>query len=277
MNIVYFGTDVFIDVFRHLTEEHNILALYTYHNTEDYFGERGIVQLAHLSGIPVHYTKITEGDIRRYIRDEDCELFFVAEYCSVIPVPEDEERFRGINIHSSLLPQGRSYYPIECVMSRGLRRSGVTLHKIAPKVDCGDIIAQKSYRIEDADDSIDVYLKCGRAALKLVRGVMNDFDAAWNAAKPQNTHKPYWKRPDDSEMTVTHRMTVSQAAAIYRAFNKMTMVRIDGLPYYINGFATGNVRIGSRDTDVIFVSDSRVLYGLSDGHIRIDIEAVENS
>ncbi len=49
MKIVYFGSDVFLDVFRYLHENHEILALYTYHMEEDYFNEHNMVQLAHLS------------------------------------------------------------------------------------------------------------------------------------------------------------------------------------------------------------------------------------
>ncbi|MFR2694775.1 MAG: formyltransferase family protein [Enterocloster bolteae] len=60
----------------------------------------------------------------------------MAEYSHKIPVPDDS-RFYGVNIHSSLLPEGRSYYPIECAMERGLGRSGVTMHKIAKSLDRG--------------------------------------------------------------------------------------------------------------------------------------------
>ena len=37
MKIVYFGSDVFLDVFEYLHLNHEILALYTYYMEEDYF------------------------------------------------------------------------------------------------------------------------------------------------------------------------------------------------------------------------------------------------
>ena len=129
MKIVYFGSDVFLDVFEYLHLNHEILALYTYHMEEDYFNEHNIVQLAHMSGIPVCYGQITEDEMLSYMEKEGCELFFVAEYSHKIPVPDDS-RFYGVNIHSSLLPEGRSYYPIECAMERGWGEGGVTMHKM---------------------------------------------------------------------------------------------------------------------------------------------------
>ena len=132
MNIVYFGSDVFLSCFEYFVREHTVLALYTYHNDEDYFTEYAITRRARELGIPVHYESITPADIEEYFRS-GCELFFSAEYNRIIELPQNLPQFRGVNIHSSCLPQGRSYYPIECAMERELPRTGVTLHTLAPK------------------------------------------------------------------------------------------------------------------------------------------------
>ncbi|MEM1483420.1 formyltransferase family protein [Oscillospiraceae bacterium PP1C4] len=275
MNIVYFGTDAFLNVFEYFKKEHNILALYTYHNNEDYFTERSIVQLAHISGIPVHYEKITEQQIVEFTESKGCELFFVAEYSSKIPIPKGLKNFRGINTHSALLPQGRSYYPIEITMAKHCSIGGVTLHKLAESLDSGDILAQNSFDIQPQDDSIDVYLKCAIAAKTMLAEIMTDFEGFWKNAKVQTTTLPYWKRPTVEEMLITHDMTVSIAMERYRCFNKMSMVTIDAMPHYIHSLMPGNVPIGNTDKDIIIINDRRVLFGLADGHIRIDIEPAQ--
>lgn len=272
MKIVYFGSDVFLDVFRYLHENHEILALYTYHMEEDYFNEHNMVQLAHLSGIPVRYGQITEQEIERYIED-GCGLFFVAEYSHKLPVPADE-RFRGINLHSSLLPEGRSYYPIECAMERGLKSSGVTMHKIAESLDQGDILASAQFEINPEDDSVDIYLKSGRKALSLVKELMEDFERFWSLGTPQTEKRPYWKRPKQEVMILNHGMTVAQAGQVYRCFNKMTTVTIDGRSYYVDGFSAGSVHLGPDDGCNLFVRENRVLYGVADGHLRLDLVPV---
>lgn len=106
MKIVYFGTDVFLSCFEYFVRHHHIMAFYTYHNGEDYFTEYAIVRRARELGIPVHYESVTEEEILRYMED-GCGLFFLAEYNRLLPVPPGSS-FRGINVHSSLLPQGRS-------------------------------------------------------------------------------------------------------------------------------------------------------------------------
>ena len=53
MKVVYFGSDVFLSCFEYFVEKHQVLALYTYHNDEDYFTEYAIVKRplrGHLAG-----------------------------------------------------------------------------------------------------------------------------------------------------------------------------------------------------------------------------------
>ena len=118
-------------------------------------------------GIPVFYESITKERILDYI-GEGSGLFFSAEYNRILPVPEGEPRFFGINIHSSLLPEGRSYYPIEAAMERGLSVTGVTAHKLRPELDRGDILGSRTIRITPDMDSVDVYMQSGIYARELL-------------------------------------------------------------------------------------------------------------
>lgn len=256
-----------------MLQNHEILALYTYHNDEDYFNERNLVHLAHLNEIPVHYGQIKETEMTEWIDRDGCELFFVAEYSHKLPIP-CHPAFRGINLHSSLLPEGRSYYPIECTMERGLNHGGITAHKLISMLDKGEILAQRRFSITSCDDSIDAYLYSGQAAKEMTEEILTDFDNCWRHGIPQKETLPYWKRPDSVDLMLGHDMTVDAARLLYRKFNKMTMVEIDGQDYYVDGLLTGNATIGKGDEDIIFVRDNRVLYGVSDGHLRLDIQPV---
>ena len=86
---MYFGSDVFLSCFEYLVEREEILALYTYHNDEDYFNEYNIVSMAKELGIPVHYEAIGQERIRQFFKEEGCDLFFIAEYDKKIDIPED--------------------------------------------------------------------------------------------------------------------------------------------------------------------------------------------
>lgn len=277
MKIVYFGTDVFLKVFQYLLNQHEILALYTYHNEEDYFTEREIVRLAHRNGIPVHYDRITQEQMRTYVIDAECGLFFSAEYDSRIPVPVDLPSLRAVNVHSALLPEGRSYYPIETAMAAQRSVGGVTVHKLASAFDRGDILAQRSFSIEPQDDSIDIYLKSAAAACSLVKEIMGDLEGYWQHARVQTIVLPSWKLSPETERSITHQMTVAQAGELYRCFNKLTIVCVDSMAFYVDGFMPGNARIGNTDRDIIPISDRRIIYGLADGNVRIDIEPMRSS
>ena len=268
MKVVYFGSDVFLPCFEYFVKNHEILALYTYHNDEDYFQEYSIVRRAGEFGIPVFYESVTQERIREYFGEQGCDLFFIAEYDRKVDVPEDLKEFKGINVHSSLLPQGRSYYPIECAMARELTETGVTLHKITNALDCGDIIAQGKVTITPKVDSLDVYMTNAANAQKLLTGIMDDFEKAWNSAQPQKEVIPYWKRPKDELLTITHEMTVQEALEVFRRYNGMTELLLEGKVNFVYAMMPGSAMLFRQE---IQLREGMWLFGLKDGHIRINV------
>jgi methionyl-tRNA formyltransferase len=272
MRVVYFGTDVFLSCFEYFLEEHEILALYTYHNAEDYFMEYSIVEKAKQLGIPVYYESISPERITRYFREEECDLFFAAEYNRILKLPDDLPEFRGINTHSSMLPQGRGYYPIEAAMERKLACSGVTMHKIAPAVDQGDILSQRSVTITDKTDSIDIYLHCAEHAREMIEDIVKNLDEYWEAARPQSELQPYWLRPDTALMTLHHEMTCEDALSVFRNYNSMTQVQLNGEWFHVTAIAAGT---GPMHDEVLFLSPVRLLYRVKDGHLRLHIHPME--
>ena len=263
MKIVYFGTDVYLDLFRYLLENHTILSLYTYHQAEDYFSDREIVRLAEKNGIPFTYDSITKEEEQRFIR-EGCSLFLSAEYDRLIPVLPEEEGFRGVNLHCALLPEGRSYCPVECAMARGLSKTGITLHKLAPKFDTGDIILQRRIPIHERFDSIDLTIECSRMGKEMVADFLKDPDRLWKNAYPQKELLPVWYLPPKEERIITHDLTVKEARQRFRIYNRMVRLQIDGEEFNPEFFETGAAVFGAR---VIYAQDV-VIYGLRDGHIR---------
>lgn len=272
MKVVYFGSDVFLSCFEYFAREHQLLALYTYHNDEDYFSEYAIVNRARALGLPVHYEDITPEEITRYFTQDGCQLFFVAEYNRVLPIPEQLPQFRGINTHSSLLPQGRSYYPIEAAMERGLSRTGVTMHILAPQLDHGDILAQREVTITPQMDSVDIYLQCAAHARQMVEQLCADLDGAWAQAQPQTQRLPYWKRPDARAMTLHHGMTRGEAAAVFRRYNSMTQLLLGGRWYYVTALSPGTAALEVPER---LLSPTRLLYQVPDGHLRLQIHPME--
>ena len=268
MKIVYFGTDVFLPCFRYLAEREEVLALYTYHNDEDYFTEHLIVREARSRGIPVTYGRIPEERVRRYFEKEGCKLFFSAEYGYIIPVPAGLASFRGVNVHSSRLPEGRGYYPIECAMERGLARTGVTMHKIIPETDAGDVLFQEPVEITPEMDSVDVYLESSRRALEMTKRLSADFENVWNAARPQGRLGERWAKPAESVRLLDHGMTIAEARATHRRFNQTTLVRLDGRLHHVVTIEPGRATLPASEIEI---APGRFLYAVPDGHLRLTV------
>jgi len=87
------------------------------------------------------------------------ELIFISlEFSEII----NTKKFitnRLFNIHFSLLPKYRGVYTSALPIMFGDKITGVTLHKIDDGIDTGDIIDQKSFKINDNDTSRDLYEK----------------------------------------------------------------------------------------------------------------------
>ncbi len=271
MKVLYFGSDVFLSCFEYLLQSHEILALYTYHREEDYFTEYAIAAEARAHGIPVHYESVTAQALDRFFRQDGCDLLFIAEYDRVLPIPTGLSNFRAINTHSSLLPQGRSYYPIEAAMTQGLPRSGVTMHKLTRELDRGDILAQRSFAISPEMDSIDVYLTCAACAREMLADILDDFDTVWCGAQPQAVLSPYWPRPGQEKLTLLPDMTRREALAVFRCCNSTTQVFVHGVWYHVTALSEGIAPVRTPQ----FLSPGRLLYPVKDGHLRLHVHPME--
>jgi methionyl-tRNA formyltransferase len=149
-------------------------------------------------------------------------------------------------------------------MARGLKETGVTLHKLAPRFDAGSIILQRRIPIPETYDSIDLTIECARAADGMIREFLADPDRLWNEAVPQKGVFPAWFLPPWEERIITHDLTVAEARNRFRIFNRMVRIQIGEKEYNPEFFETGSAVFGPR---VILAQDA-VIYGLKDGHIR---------
>ncbi len=271
MKIVFLGGDTFLRIFAYMLAGHEVMALYAYGNQEDCFRSGEIVQLARQHDVPVHYGKLSEADVRQYI-ERGCELFFSADYGRKIPVLPQEEGFYAVNLHNALLPEGRGYCPVEFAMEQGLRRSGVTMHKLADKFDAGEIILQESFEITAEDDSVDVYLKCAQTGFRMTEKLLENFTYLYGHARPQEKLLPTCKLEHYDEARLSHALSVAEARRLYRIYNCLLRVKIHDKVYFVGGFSCGKAELC---TDVIDEGWG-VLYRLRDGHARLQLIEAEH-
>lgn len=106
-----------------------------------------------------------------------------------------------LNVHYSLLPKLRGPAPIQHALMRGYDTTGVTLQRMAPEVDAGEIFAQTDVPIEDDDNADTLCRKLTDEGLQMVAQTLEPIYNGEIDPVPQ----------DDSAATYAPRITKSHA------------------------------------------------------------------
>ena len=95
----------------------------------------------------------------------------------------------GVNIHPSLLPKYRGPTPIQAAILGGDRETGITIQRLAPEMDAGDILAQERFPLNGRETTpVLSGLVAGKAPVLLER-VLWDFYRGSPAGRPQNSRE----------------------------------------------------------------------------------------
>lgn len=147
-------------------------------------------------------------------------IFMSVEYDRIVR-PYLFKTTRLYNIHFSLLPAYKGVYPTVWPILNGEEYAGVTLHKMDPGIDTGDIIAQKRFRLSARETSFSLYTRLIEQGTRLVIKQIDNLIANRFTAHPQpaigSTY--YSKRSIDySNLTIDLNVTAVQLDRQIRAF-----------------------------------------------------------
>ncbi len=176
MNIIFFGSDDFAAI--HLEalfgSQHKVCACVT---QPDKPRGRGmevsaspIKEAALRKGIPVlQPTDLRERPFLSELQTFNADLFVVIAYGRLLPAEVlSIPRTFAINVHSSLLPKYRGAAPINWAIVHGERETGISIMRVAAKMDAGDIIAQQKFKILKADTAVSVRARMMETGPKLL-------------------------------------------------------------------------------------------------------------
>ena len=214
MKIAYLGYDIFFPCLTALEESGcQVMEVFTFPTDDEFEFNRRLRAFARARGVPCTLERITGADLRR-LRAEGCQAVFCAGYLYRVPV---DGSLPIVNIHPSLLPVGRGPWPVPVVLLRGLRESGVTLHKMAPEFDTGDILLQRAFPVGETETLETLTERTRTAAAALCRQMAADFDRLWAQARPQGEGE-YWPCPQKEDYTITRQTGPAETERILRAF-----------------------------------------------------------
>ena len=133
---------------------------------------------------------LKDGTVLEQIRDLAPQLIAVAAYGRILPRELlDCPPLGCINVQSSLLPKYRGAAPINWAVLRGEAETGVTIMHMAPELDAGDIILQRSTPIAPDETAEELLLRLAEMGGELLVEAVAQLAAGTAPRTPQDPAK----------------------------------------------------------------------------------------
>lgn len=143
------------------------------------------------------------------IRKDD-DLVFCLSHDQIVPQRFlVRPRIGVFVVHSTDLPKGRGWAPLNWSILKGLHKVTVTLFHAQPRVDAGPWYFKTVFPIHPLDTITDLRRKDSAAVRKLLGRFMRALDRGSLSAQPQRGTPEYWPRrtPADSELDAGRPLT----------------------------------------------------------------------
>ena len=224
MKIAYFGGDLHlgcIEVFK--LSGHEVGHIFVNHEMPY---NKNIRDYALSNDISVTTVK-PEKQLLEKLVNYGFNCFFSAEYPWLIPVPDIS--VKTINVHPTLLPEGKGPTPVIWLIKKYQEFAGITFHKLSSEFDSGDIILQQPMQITE-NDSYETWMAKLNIEIPIqLSRLLEDFDNLYKSARPQSGGS-YWPKIELSHRTINWYAGVHEIEKLVRAcgrFGAMTTISGD--------------------------------------------------
>ena len=148
-----------------------IAALFTHHDDpHEEIWWRSCADLAQGNSIPTFAPERIDDDVIAQVAALRPDVIYSVYYRYLLPdAILKAAKLGAFNLHGSLLPKYRGRAPVNWMIVKGEREGGLTLHHMVARADAGDIVAQKSCRIDDDDTALTLYRKLVPLGAELIR------------------------------------------------------------------------------------------------------------
>ncbi len=159
-------------------------------------------------------------DVSDALRAMGVELIVVMAYgCMLKDNILNFGKFPCLNLHASILPELRGASPIESAIALGMKRTGVSLMKITPKMDTGPVCAVKEIDIDPRETSRSLREKMSMVAADLLREKIADVASMKAEFVVQDESRAtYVRKLSKLDMRIDFNMTSREIDARVRAF-----------------------------------------------------------
>lgn len=265
MKIAYFGYDFFYKCLDLLIKsEHEVIKVFTYKTDNVYNFNEKILDLCNKNDILHQVSQgISDSDIKK-LEDANCDLLVSSAYPYKIPT---NHSIKGINIHPTLLPNGRGPWPLPYIILNEYKISGVTIHKLTDKMDSGDILIQESFSIMKNEDLETLSIKSQIIAKNILEKLMKNFEKYWKDSKKQEAGS-YWPNPTEDMMMLDFNKNTEDLIKIQRAFSQMdTCAIFENKHWLVKTINAWKEKHNYKNATIIHKTNKEILISTNDGFI----------
>jgi len=128
-----------------------------------------------------------------HIRALDPDLGLVFAFGQLLPKELLAIPRRGfINIHPSLLPKYRGAAPIQWTLINGDEETGVTILKVTPKLDDGDMLLQERVAVDPQENAVELGGRLARLGADLAVRALELLETGKAEFTPQDESQVVW-------------------------------------------------------------------------------------
>lgn len=213
--------------------------------------------------------RVTEADVEE-LSQAGVELLVSAAYDYKVPTPE-KSPIRFINVHGSLLPEGRGPWPQPWILLKYPQHAGVTLHTMTQKWDHGDILLQRQIAISETETMETLIGKTLICVKELTTELLGNFYSVWEARRPMTGIGSYWPKPTVEDRTINLLGSVTTINAIHDCFGDMTvfMDPNSGATAAVSRLAAWKEQHSYTPGSLVTVSPPRRVYAALDGFVSL--------
>jgi len=265
LKIAYCGYDFFHACLRELIRQnHEIVRVFSFSSSAEIDSHAYVKEICQQRKIPFTLQRLTTDDLQ-ILSNKQCDVLITAGYPYKIPDLAPYS-LRGVNIHPTLLPQGRGVWPLPWLILKDFTRSGVTLHRLTPQWDSGEILLQDSFDISQRDNLESLSAKSQILATQLIQTCFQNFDHYWQNAQAQAETTEYWSYPAAPYRYIDWRQPVAQIDKTCRAYGKAgSIASFDNRTWLIYDLVAWQTKHHYECGSVVHKTNTEMIVAAADG------------
>ena len=265
MKFAFFGYDFSASVLYRLVQAgHEPVAVFSF-DTDNLFTFNVDAQvIAKAQGVP--FTTVPADDAAiQALADQGCEVLLSCGYPHKIPVPET---MYAINIHPTLLPEGKGIMPMPHLILEHPECAGITVHKLTDKFDEGDILYQDKIDVSDEDTVETLSAKIMMRVPGVGEHIFADIESYWKNSVPQGGKGSWWKPYRDDAQCFDWSLDAAALNRRIRAFGRYGMLaEFQGQRWLVRDAQAWTEAHDYKPGTVVAGFSKQVALAISDGYV----------